>query len=594
MHTYRITVHPARRQFEGELQLEQVEQRGEAAPIDLAVPTWVPGAYGFMRYGRDVFDVRAHETESGAPLRIERRGFGGYRVEASARAVTIRWRASSCDPAWGELAGFIDGAWAVLLATRYLFVPARADEPCRVHYEFPEGFTVHHPVRPLSEHTGREEYPSFRALLDAPVVAWRGDVTRITKRSKNADLHFLFLGSALGFREGVDRFVDDVCAVAERCHDLFGSYPFQDYTFIFAFDPQIHWGLEHADATMIGLGEHVFVDDEARFSALRVSAHELVHAWNVCRLRPSGLGEGELDLVAGSFTDGLWVSEGLTRYYEFLLLARTGKLTASRFFSNVARYYRALTDRPAYAHTVIRDSSRATFVNHNAYPGAHDSTLDYYDHGMLIAFDLDVALRHHGEHGRTLDTELRALYDAFGARAAGFTSDEAIALWSGRTREIAPVLAREVNAAAGLSTLEQFRRLGFEPTFTTVHRLGAILKDGGKVYDVIDQGPAAAAGIRAGDEILTIDGFSFSAKGLTWALERGTDIAFGVRSGHVHRQFVVRPRKEERWTALTWRGDARALTQLRAWLGQPELTYSAGEVIPLSFYDNFHGTLEVI
>jgi len=588
--SYRVIVHPSRRQIEGELELRELDP---SEPVDLAVPTWVPGAYGFMRYGRDVFDVRACETTTSKALRVERRGFGGYRVEAGARAVSIQWRASSCDTAWGELAGFIDGAWAVLLATRYLFVPARAEAPCRVRYEFPEGFSVHHPA---AFRFG--EYPSFRALLDTPVVAWKRNVTRVTRTSKGTNLHFLFLGSALGEGAETERFIDEVCTLAERAHDLFGSYPFEDYTFIFAFDPRFHWGLEHANATMISLGEHVFIDDEARYAALRVCAHELVHAWNVCRLRPSGLGEGELDLTAGSFTDGLWVSEGFTRYYEFLLVARAGKLSASRFFSNIARYYRALTDRPAYAHTVVRDSSRATFVNHNAYPGAHDSTLDYYDQGMLIAFDLDAALRsarsHRDGDERSLDTEFRALYDAFAERPRGFTSDEAIALWSERTPPVASLLAREVNSAAELSTLEQLEHLGFELSYAVAHRIGAILKDGTQVHDVIDQGPAAEAGIAPGDEILTLDGFSFSAKGLTWALEHCAAITLGLRSGHVRRDVVVRPRKETRLTALVWRGDGAALANLRRWLGQPELTYAPGETIPLSFYDNFHGTPEVI
>ncbi|WP_394850639.1 PDZ domain-containing protein [Pendulispora brunnea] len=585
---YRIVVDPSRRQFEGEVQFE-VPAPG--SPVDVAVPTWVPGAYGFMRYGRDVFDVHAVETQTGTPLRIERRGFGGYRIEGAARSITVRWRASSCDTAWGELAGFIEGTWAVLLATRYLFVPAHVDAPCRVTYEFPPGYEVHLP---------RSEYPSFRALLDAPVVAWKsgkareGAVTRITRRSKGKDLHFVFLGSALGFETEAPRFIDDVCALAERCHDVFGSYPFDAYTFIFGFDPRFHWGLEHADATMIGLGQDVFIDEEARYAALRVSAHELVHAWNVCRLRPSGLGEGELDLVAGSFTDGLWVSEGFTRYYEFLLLARAGKLTASRFFSNIARYHRALTDRPAYAHTVVRDSSRGTFINHNAYPGAHDSTLDYYDQGMLIAFDLDAALRRAAPGERSLDTEFRALYDAFAARPAGFTSEEAIAFWTSRTPAIEGFFAREVNAAAGLSTLERLRELGFETRTTTTFRIGAILKEGGNVYDVIDRGPAAQAGIAAGDELLSVDGFSFSTKALTWAIARGTEMTLGLRRGHVQRQAIVRPRSEERLTALVWHGDAAALERLRNWLGQPDLTYADGEVIPLAHYDNFHGTLEAI
>ena len=519
MHTYRIRLEPASKEVAVELEVE-LAGRAPDRPVDLSVPTWVPGAYGFMRYGRDVFDVHARDADSGAELSIERHGFSGFRVAPGARRLSVSFRAKLCDPAWAELAGYVEGSWAVLLATRYLFVPELSEQPVQARYDVPEGYTIHHPDGAVERGERTWEYPSFRALLDTPVVAWREGVTHLTRPLEGTPFHYLFLGHALGLDSELDGFVAQLEAVALECKAIFGAFPFAGYTFVFAFDPRFHWGLEHADATMIGLGQDVFIDDEARFDALRVSVHELVHAWNVCRLRPRGFGTepGELDLVGGSFTDGLWVSEGFTRYYEFLLCVRAGQMTPQRFFSNVARYHRALGERPAHARTSVADSSLATFLNHHRYPGAVASMVDYYDHGMLVAFELDAALRRaDASPPCSLDAEFRAFYEAFAGRARGFTTDEAIAFFGDRAPSGAgarALLLREVKGTEGLSTLEQLAALGFELETADEPVLGLILKDdrGPDVVDVLEK-RRGGRGDRARRVIVAFSSVAFTPRG---------------------------------------------------------------------------------
>ena len=83
---------------------------------------------------------------------------------------------------------------------------------------------------------------------------------------------------------------------------------------------------------MVAFGEHGLIDAAERRRALRLVAHELFHAWNVCSLRPA---EFMLpDLENGSFTDLLWVAEGLTRYYEYVLPVRAGEMPVEDFLKN--------------------------------------------------------------------------------------------------------------------------------------------------------------------------------------------------------------------------------------------------------------------
>lgn len=587
MTRYTLRVDPKRQCVEAHAIFEGLEA---ARPLSLAIPTWVPGAYAFLRYARDVVDVTAREAQTGRALRVRREGLSGFEVEAGATKVEVTWRAFTHDNAWGELIGVLDSERAVLLGTRWLFCP-EAPGPCEVRYELPEGWALHHPdgAEAIDKDTWR--YPSFAALMDTPVVCGRFDLR--TRELDGVAFHHVFLDGAVGYAREVEPFIDDLMKVAEACKAVFGSFPFAHYTYVFSFDPRAHWGLEHASATMIGLGEKCFIDPAERARGLRVAAHELFHAWNVCRLKPAPF--GKLDLVEGSFTEGLWVAEGFTRYYEFLLGARAGSISGRDFFSNVANYYRHLEALPAYRRASPADSSYATFLNHHRYSGSANSSIDYYDAGMLVAFDLDAQLRLAGA-GSSLDQAFSAFYEAFVGRGEGFTTDEAVRFLGSRAEGGEALLRREVLEPGTLSTLAQLERLGFGVERERVGAIGVILdKDRGPgVGHVLEEGPAARAGLLAEDVLVKVQGFAFDLASLKWLLARETELTLEVQRGQRFHTLRVAVEPTERLASLSWRGSQAQLETLRVWLGQPELSFSPGERIALSAYENFHGTKTVL
>lgn len=554
-------------------------------PLRLATPTWVPGAYGFMRYARDLSDLRATD-ERGAELKVTRDGWSGFRVAgAGPGRVKVTYRAFAYDPAWGELAGLVDHEHAVLLGTRYLFPPDLGG-PCRVTYEVPPDWALHHPggAKQLDERTF--EYPSYPVLLDTPVVA--GSFIVKSRRAHGADFHFVFLDRAVGFETELDAFVDAVMKTADQCHAIFGCFPFERYSFIFTFNPTAGWGLEHAHGTMIGLSALSLVEPLDRGRAMRVCAHELFHAWNVCRLKPAALVRA--DLVGGAYSDGLWVAEGVTRYMEFVLCARAGFITAEDFFSNVLNYHRHLTAMPAYARTSAADSSRATFLNHNKYPGSINNTIDYYDVGMLVAFDLDAALRLATPPG-SLDAELRRFYETFISRPGGYTHEDVVRFFAERAPRLGELVAREVEGRGALSVPEWLHALGFEVQTGKVRYLGLVLKDnaGPEVTNVLDDAPAAQSGIAPGDELLLLDGHPFHFKALRWLIDHRREVKVRARRGHRMLDLTLPMGERPDFIGLQWNGNDAQLERIRAWLGRPDFAPARGQPMPLAAFDNFHG-----
>ncbi|HYV43520.1 MAG TPA: hypothetical protein VFA20_01620 [Myxococcaceae bacterium] len=584
---YRVTVRPRAHVLDVSMELRGVPP---GAPLSLATPVWVPGAYAFLRYARDVYDLKATD-EAGAELKVTREGLTGFKVEgARSGKVRVTYRAWAYDPAWGELAGLVDDEHAVLLGTRYLFATALGG-PCRVRYELPEGWALHHPGGADQVDDRTFQYPTYAALLDTPVVAGTFDVR--TRTSGGATFDCVFLDRGFAFDTEVDAFVDQVMKVSEACRALFGAYPFQRYSYIFSFNPTAHWGLEHAHGTMIGLPQTVLIDPAERARAVRVCAHELFHAWNVCRLKPADLAPP--NFTQGSFTESLWIAEGVTRYYEFLFLVRAGVLPPEDFVSNVVNYYRHLAAMPAFGRTSAADSSRATFLNHTRYPGSINNSVDYYDVGMLIAFDLDAAMRM-GAPATSLDATFRAFYERFAAAPRGYSHQDVLEHFGAAGHGLRDLLRREVETAGGVQVLEALRALGFQPQQGKVRYAGLVLKDnaGPEVANVLDTGPSAESGIAPGDELQMVEGLPFQLKALKWLIEHRDQIAVRVRRGHRTRDFSLAVRERGDLTGLTWNGTEAQLQRMREWLGRPELAWKAGDKLPLTSFENFHGIQAVL
>jgi predicted metalloprotease with PDZ domain len=260
---------------------------------------------------------------------------------------------------------------------------------------------------------------------------------------------------------------------------------------------------------------------------------------------------------------------------------------------NLVNYHRHLSMRPAWERVSPEDSSRAAFLNHHRFPGAVNGSLDYYDQGMLVAFDVDVALRLGGD---SLDGALRDFYGAWAGRGPGYTTADVLKFLAARHAAAGAIAVRGVQAPAGQRTEDSLRALGFEPKRTDVGFLGVVLEGntGPKLTDVADTSPAAAAGLAAGDELLAVDGRPFRLGALRYCLQRRGTLSLTLRRGQrtFHAEVTVGKRSEV--TALVWAGNASQAQRVRAWLGTEDFHPETGAAISLEAHENFHGIQTVL
>ena len=574
--TYHVRLEPARHEIEVELTLE-----GASGEVRLESPTWVPGDYDFAPFGRDVFSVRA------AGQAVRRVAWQGYLVEDAGSPLRVSYTASCSSWEASEACGILGDRNGVLLGTRYLRVPAHTGV-LRVTYEPPDGWEILHPSGATQVDERTWKYASYELLLDTPVVF--GAVDRLVRDVHGTPFHCVFMDRGIGSATEAEPFADQLAAVAATYHGQFGSFPFDDYVFICSLNAAADWGLEHLTGTMVGLDPDVFTDPTAHATGVRACAHELFHAWNVRRLRPAPL--GELDLERGSFTEGLWLAEGFTRYYEFLTLTRTGVYSPAQFFSAIVNYYRHLAALPAYERVSPIDASLATFLNHDdPYPGRVNNAIDYYASGMLIAFGVDAVLRPQS----SLDALFAAFYDAFAGRGEGYTTADVRGFFDAARPGLGTAVVRAAGTPAALEVEAHLERIGFAVDHETVPIAGLVLQGGTgpAIYGVLDTSPAAAAGLAAEDVLTAIDDAPFDPAGLAWAITRRPAVDVRVLRGNETLEYTVAPEPRSRIGGLTWNGDAAQASTITGWLRR-EFAPAAGEAFPLDFYENFHGIETVI
>ncbi len=120
----------------------------------------------------------------------------------------------------------------------------------------------------------------------------------------------------------------DVEAIVRAARGLWGQLPYEKYVF-FNLLVEGGGGLEHKSSTVLMASRWSTRTRPAYLGWLDLVSHEFFHTWNVKRLRPVEL--GPFDYESEVLTKSLWLAEGVTSYYDRLLVRRAGLCTVAEY-----------------------------------------------------------------------------------------------------------------------------------------------------------------------------------------------------------------------------------------------------------------------
>lgn len=546
--------------------------------LTLRLPVWTPGSYMVREFSKHV--GRVNWVGPDGPVPIPKQDKATWILDLpgpDARDIVVTYevyayeltvRSSHLDATHGYFNG----------ATLFLYVDGCLNRPIRLTIEPPTGWEVATALEAIPEAPAAHTYsaPDYDTLIDSPVEIGRFDLHRFAVREIP---HELAIWGG-GFLD-TTRIIRDLTRIIEETANLFGgTLPYARYLFIVHVTQDAWGGLEHRNSTTIAVPRFADQKPEDYDRMLALFAHEFFHLWNGKRLRPEVL--GPFDYQAEVYTPLLWVVEGLTDYYAWLVLSRSRVVPAERVLAHWADSWQRLAATPGQLHQSLSEASFDAWIKYyRPDSDSPNSTVSYYTKGALAGLFLDLSIRRATNGQSSLDTVMARLWREYGetgypASAVG----KALAAIGGP--EVKAAMDRYVDglgpwdetvlAWAGLRLSREFST----PAEARPVDLGLQVNSRHhplSVQWVRRDGPAEEAGIAPGDEIIALDNIRVDAANWTERLGRyrPTDairVTFFRRDLLVSGSVTAGEAEPDRWRleALP-EATGPTVERLRQWLG---------------------------
>lgn len=503
----------------------------------LSLPVWIPGSYLVREFSKNLQRLQARQGRRTVPLaQLDKNHWQAECRPGQALVLTYQVCAydNSVRTAWLDAArGFFNGTSLCLRVHGQedgVHTLEVAGTAATAHWSVATGLTAQ-----ATDKAGFGTYAAghYDELVDCPVEMgsfWSGRFT-----AGGVPHRFVVAGAAPSF-DGKRLLADTqkICETAIAFWHGEGKPPHKSYLFMLNAVGDGYGGLEHMNSTALICGRRDLPRvgepraGDGYTTLLGLISHEYFHTWNVKRLRPAEL--TRYDYSRENYTGLLWFFEGLTSYYDDLLLRRAGLIDDAAYLKLITKTINQVLQTPGrHVQTVAQASFDAWVKYYRQDENTANGTVSYYTKGSLVGLCLDLALRREGK--ATLDDVMRALW----TRCAGGPMAEA------DLREVLKELAQRpfdgeldawVHSTAELPLAELLAAHGVllkaeRPQLA--QRLGMRVAENHSVQvkTVLRGGAAEKAGLAAGDEWL---GVLVEQQG--WRIQKLDDVAFYAGAQH--------------------------------------------------------------
>jgi predicted metalloprotease with PDZ domain len=379
----------------------------------LTLPTWIPGSYLIREFSKHIESVKAYD-EDGRLLKISKFEKNKWRLfNTDHELITVEYDVYAYDLS-------VRGAYVD--QTRLYINPAcvclglegQQEKEIEVEVFLPSEFKHYQIATGLETKSlvkGRYtlKAKNYAQLIDSPFEL--ADQTRFSFEANGIPHEFVVSGKHSMNAERMKQDIEKICATEIS---MFGTAPFEDYTFMTIATANSYGGLEHPNSTSLisprddlpkaNEPEEPSVDYQ-RF--LGLCSHEYFHSWLVKFIRPENF--VNYDLNKEGYTSLLWIFEGFTSYYDDLILLRSGVVNQESYIKLLKAQIDRYLQNPGREIQSVSESSFDAWVKfYRQDENSNNAGTSYYNKGCLVALCLDLGLR---LRGSSLDALMRKLYE---------------------------------------------------------------------------------------------------------------------------------------------------------------------------------------
>jgi len=518
-----------------------------AAEQRFSLPAWIPGSYLLRDFARHVVRVEAKSGDE--PLDVVKTGAAEWCVSGAQSTLVFTITVYALDQSvrgsyLDRQRGYFNGPCVFVLPL------GRDADPVEVTLEPPSHAacadwrvaTAFAPVALDERGFGTYRAVDYDELLDHPVEI--SDFESVEFEADGVPHRLVVAGR---FESDLDRVATDLAQICATQIEFFGELaPFDRYLFLGLAVGDGYGGLEHRASTSLIFGRDDLPKageggpsrEYQRFLAL--ASHEYFHAWHIKRTKPAAFIPYRLD--RRNHTRLLWVFEGITSYYQDLMLLRSGVIGVAAYLQRLGEILTRVFRMPGrFKQSLEASSFDAWDVLYRPEPQHPNSTISYYTKGALVALALDLKLRLESAGDASLDDVVRELWQRYGARGVGVPEDgfERLAaevsglelddFFASAVRGTEDPPLKELLAQFGVG-LELRAASGAEDRGGTARAangelltLGAAVRErehGLELTSVLDGGAAERAGLNPGDVLVAIDRLRVTGRNLARRLAR--------------------------------------------------------------------------
>ncbi|WP_340266283.1 M61 family metallopeptidase [Sphingobium mellinum] len=432
--------------------------------------------------------------------------------------------------------------------------------PIQATVTYPDGWQAATALRGTrTGSTVAYETIDYEALQDSPVFAGR--------YFKAVDLgHNVTLNMVADDADELDAKPDQIARhkkLVDEAGALFGTYHFNHYDFLFAITDEMGGiGLEHhrSSENQVEPGYFKSWDKGEALLDRNLLPHEFTHSWDGKFRRPDLLWTPDFNVPMQD--NLLWVYEGQTQFWGYVLGARSGLFTKQETLDAYAHIAAKLDTTRGREWRPMEDTTHDPIISARRPKGwsSWQRSEDYYNEGLMIWLEADAIIRKQTRGARGLDDFAKAF---FGINPGDwgevvYNRDDVVRTlnqvapydWAGFFRT--HVDSTSTETPKGGFTLGGYRLVyGDAPgAYTKAAEgsgkyvdqsfgVGLVVKNDGDISSVVWNSAAFKAGLATGVKIVAINGDEFSGDVFKAALKSAKPMQLIVRQDKYYRTLTL-------------------------------------------------------
>ena len=516
----------------------------------LRMPAWIPGSYMIREFAKNVVDISAADAKG--EVSITKVDKSSWQLGGSEGPVTVSYSVYAWDQS--VRTAHLDQTHAYFNGTSvFLEVVGQAETACVVDIQNADiDEASDWRVATTLKEQGAERYgfgtyiaQDYDELIDHPVEI--ADFTLGIFDVCGVQHELVITGKHYA---DVDRICRDLIPICEHQIKFFGEpAPMDRYIFLTWVVGNGYGGLEHRSSTSLickrddlptkHTGGEVS-DDYQNF--LGLCSHEYFHTWNVKRIKPAAFVPYNLNEEV--HTPLLWAFEGITSYYDDLIVYRSGLITQEQYLFFLGKVFTRVLRG---AGRLIQSAAESSFDTWTKFYKQDENSVNaivsYYVKGAIGILAIDLTLRKLTDHAKSFDFVMKQLWQDYlnetkdGGLPNGVSDTRIQELVldlvedSGHKQQLSDLMDQVLFGTADFDYTELFDHVGVsleKRTRTKWTDLGGKASasggnvtpwlganfvanaSGAKISNVAIDRAASKAGLSSGDVVVAVDGIKAS------------------------------------------------------------------------------------